>query len=227
MKKFILLTIIMLCVNCVSESQQNGLDKVALLYNATTSYTKGFKTLNGKKNTYFTIKVSNSKMIDSLNSVTTCPNIALMLFDAFTNKEKKAYTYIHVDLKSKKDTTSFKYEPKMLETGLEQVKLFTQFSNNLLNQNYKGMVNQIDPKFIVDDLEILLKNYFDILITKHGAIKKYTRTGFGSVNLKNGKKLYRFSGYLNFNDGYNRFYFVNVPTQINNKKIQGYDFLNK
>lgn len=228
MKPTILILIIVFLTSCISDTQQQGLNEVSALYHAKTSYSKGFNKSAGQKTIkHFNIDVSDSEMIDSLNAVTTCPNIALIVYKNFTEKEKKTYTHIHVELETKKDTVAFNYEPKVLENGLQQVSMFTEFSENLLAKNYNGMIKQINTELIIKDLEIKLKNYFDILIKQHGDIKKYIRTGFGSVNLKNGEKLFRFSGYLTFNDGYNRFYFVNVSMDTKNKKIQGYDFLNK
>lgn len=226
MKPYLLLLITILLTSCISDTQQTGLDEISKHYNAKTSYSKGYNKTAGEETIKsFKIKISNSKMLDSLNPITTCPNIALMLYSKLTLEEQSAYTHIQVALKNKEGDFSFNYEPKTLDIGLDQVDIFTAFSDNLMTQNYKGMATQVDPKLMIKDLDKKIKNYFDILITEHGKIKKYTRIGFGSVNPKNGEKLFRFIGYLTFNDDYNRGYFVDVPMQIENNYIQGYDFV--
>jgi hypothetical protein len=225
MRFFIILLIGLFFIGCISDSQQEGLDHVGAFYNATTSYSKSFKTSTGEgSKNIFSIKVSNSQMIDSLNEVVTSPNIALMLFDNFTEKEKKAYTYVDVELiKNNSDTISMQYSPKALALALDQLSIYNDFSDKLVSKDYKGIVNMIEPKYVIKDLDSLIENYINILTNKHGKITSYMRTGFGVVNLKNGEKLLRYIGYLKFGDGYYRSYFINVPTQVDNDYIQGYD----
>jgi hypothetical protein len=227
MKKIsiLLLITLILCVSCVSKTQQKGLDEVASLYKTETGFGKGFYTKDGKKYNYFEAVVANNKLIDSLGSDTTCPNMALILFNRFTDKEKKVYDYIRIKLKNKKDTLTFNYTPEVLTRGLVQAKIFDEFSKNLVNRDFNAIEKMVDTKYISAGFGKSLQEYFTAINSYHGNPKSYTRTNFGIAPQKNGERFFNYLGTLNYNDGYKKIYFINVPLKTNDKKIKGYNFL--
>jgi hypothetical protein len=209
----------------VSKTQQKGLDEIADLYNAETGFSKGFYTKDGKKYNYFEAVVSNGKNIKKSEIETIAPNIALILFNHFTDKEKKAYDYIKVKVQDEKDTLVYRYKPKILTTSLEQAKVFDDFSNHLLKGDFKAIEKMVDPKYISAGFGKSLQKYFKAINSTHGKPKSYTRTHFGTATQKNGEVFFNYYGYLAYPDGYKKYYFINVPMQVKDKKIKGYKFL--
>ena len=225
MKSLFILLIAIFLVGCVSENQQKGLDDIAYHYDAETSYTKSYKNSAGsKKTTTFNVNVSNSKMLDTLRADITTSNIALMMFDSFTEDEKKDYTYLNVTLiKKAKDTVSYNFFPEVLNVGLDQVSIFIDFSEKLLAKDYKGIFNNIDPTIIESDTFSLFTNYLDQLTNDYGDITAYKRYGFGILKQKTGEELLGYSGILTFNNGFTKTYYIITSKQKDNNYVLGYN----
>ncbi len=224
MKKIIIIVSISFLISCVSESQQNGLDNIAKHYNATTAFSKGFYTKKNKTINYFTITVSNSKMIDTLRADVTLSNIAMMLLDSFTDEEQEKYDFIKVTYISKAgDTLNYKYPPKILKQGLDQVTIFTDFSDKVVIGNYIDAALMLDPKFQKKNTAVQFKNYMNMLTKKHGKITGYKRLGFGALSEK-GMDLFQFDGFLTFADSYKRPYVITLTKDVKNNYVMGYNF---
>ena len=226
MKSIIFLLIAIFMVGCASESQQKGLDEIAAYYDANTSFSKNYSNSVGtKKITTFNIKITDSKMLDSLRADITCSNIALMLFDSFTEEEKKDYNYINVELiKKGNDTLSYSYNPEILNIGIDQVSIFTDFSEKLLAKDYKGVFNNIEPSLIQSNSLLQFTNYQTQFVNEHGNITAYKRYGFGVIKKEDGTQVLSFSGFLTFNDGFVKPYYMTVSKQIDNNYVLGYSF---
>lgn len=211
-------------LGCASESQQKGLDQIGEQYKTKASFSKGFQTNAGKSFSRFNVKVSGSPMLDTLRHEVTASNIALMLYDSFTDDEKDDYDYIHVELKkdSLQDSFEATFDPKLLSDGLNQVAIFTNFSDNLLHGNYEAIAANVDPKFQSSQLANNLKSFMNNLHATHGNLVSYKRIGFGIVTSANNKKLFHYSGHLHFSDGYIRPYFVRTSKNIDEDYISGY-----
>ncbi|UZR94924.1 hypothetical protein [Chondrinema litorale] len=207
--------------SCVSENEQKGLDKIANHYNVKTSYTKGFKTNAGEKNTIFTIKVGDSEMIDTMQHALVSSNIALMLYESFTPEERSEYSYLEVkfDKDSAKEDGSF-YEPALLADGLDQAVIFSNFSDNLLTKNYEAIVNNLKPEYKSPQLANNLSNFMANLSNQHGEVIDYKRVGFG---ISNGGSLFHYSGHLKFRDGFVKSYFLTASKQPSEDYIMGYN----
>lgn len=211
-------------ISCASESQQKGLDSIAKHYDATTAFSKGFYTKNNKTTNYFTITISNSKMLDTLRSDVTLSHIAMMLLDSFTDEEQDKYDFIKVAyINEAGDTLNYKFPPKVLKQGLDQVAVFTNFSEKVAKGNYTGAALMLDPKLLEKNTTVQFKNYMDLLTKKHGKITGYKRLGFGALS-ENGMDLFQFDGFLTFEDSYKRPYIITLPKDITNDYVMGYNF---
>ncbi len=201
------------------------MDRIAEHYGAKTAFSKGFQTNNGVTRNDFTITVSDSKMLDSLRQDITGPNIALMMYGSLEPDERIKYDIIRVEfaMPSAQEPKTYGYEREMLEPALDQSSIYHNFSDNLLNGDYKGISDAVVPKFRTPGLRDNLSKFIENLEKLHGKLKGYKRTGFGFYNLSDGRKLYHFTGYLNFADGHGQEYYVTVSTDTDDDYIQGFD----
>lgn len=220
MKKYISILLISAMISCASENQQKGLDLIAKHYQTEVSFSKGFATNAGKSSARFNIKVANSPMLDTLRQDVTASNIALMLYESFTEDEKDDYDFIHVELK--KDTLKALYDVKRLSKALDQAAIFTNFSDDILNENYEAIVKNIKPEYQNPELASNLRSYVKRLRDVHGAVVAYKRVGFGIYTKPNNERLFHYSGHLEFVDGYIRPYELNTSMKIDDDYIAGY-----
>ena len=226
MRRIILCITILIGYGCASETQRKGLDIIADHYEATTAFSKGFNTNAGKTTTMFTIKVSNSKMIDTLRPDITASNIALMLYETFTEEERESYNEIQVALvkDSLKEAETSRYDPSVLADALDQSAIFRSFSDNLINKDLGSIAENMAPQYKTDKLLPNLTNYMTALVNTHGKLEGYKRTGFGILSLPDNRKLFFYSGYLIFEDGVYRGYNVQTSQNMDNNYLMGFKF---
>ena len=82
----------------------------------------------------------------------------------------------------------------------------------------------VDPKYIPEGFDKPIREYYNAIISSHGKPTSYVRTHFGTATQKNGEVFFNYLGYLAFPDGYKKYYFLNIPMQVKDKKIKGYTF---
>ncbi|MEX0287909.1 MAG: hypothetical protein AB3N14_02270, partial [Flavobacteriaceae bacterium] len=156
----------------------------------------------------------------------TASNIALMLYESFDEDEKKAYDDIIVEIT--RDTISksekSRYDPAMLKVGLDQAAIFTNFSDNFLNQEFDAIAKNMAPKYQTSVLASNLSDYWKSLIVQHGRIIGYKRTGFGTYTTADNQKLLYYSGVLDFKDGSKRGYSIQTSRNIDNNYLMGFKF---
>lgn len=223
MKKYSIVIALMV-ISCASENQQKGLDLIAKHYHTETSFSKGFETNAGKSSSRFNIKVSNSPMLDTLRQDITASNIALMLYESFTEDERDDYDFINVELMqdSLQDPVKALYDIKELSSALDQVAIFTNFSENLLQKNYNSIAQNIADRYQNPKLAGNLEVFMNGLHKAHGNLIEYKRIGFGIYTKPNNEKLFHYSGHLKFVDGYIRPYMLTTSMKVNNDYIEGY-----
>ncbi|KQC30881.1 hypothetical protein [Flagellimonas eckloniae] len=224
MKTHITLILTLAMISCASENQQKGLDLIAKHYHTETSFSKGFKTNAGKTTSRFNIKVSNSPMLDTLRQDITASNIALMLYESFTEDEKDDYDFINVELQKDSLEESHKalYDIQQLSRALDQAAIFTNFSENLLQKNYNGIVQNIADRYQNPKLAGNLEAFMNGLYKAHGNLIEYKRIGFGIYTKPNNEKLFHYSGHLKFADGYIRPFILTTSMNVSNDYIEGY-----
>jgi len=224
MKTFLTIFALSFLFACATETQQKGLDEIANHYKASTSFSKGFQTINNKTVSNFKVQLSDSEMLDSLKPGVTLSNVALILFKNFTVEERKKYDYFYIEhIKKNSDTINYTFTPNSLYAGLIQSKFFTDFSNKLLTKEYKRAAKMLDPIYYQEESESNFANYITNLTNKHGEIMKYKRTGFGVIEPNKGRLMYTFNGFLTFADGYQRNYFITTSQQTENQYLLGYN----
>lgn len=225
MRSILFIITIGLCMACASETEQKSLDKVAEIYDATTSYSKGFNSSMGQETVRkFTAKVSGSKLIDSLNPNVTSGNIALIVFDGFTEDEKTKYQTVDVELvNSKGDTLDYSYAVDILSKLHKKSEVFHTFSSSLIERK----ASQIDairnqehiPPPIGDQLVARMSEYSD----DFGTLIAYEPFGIAEVSDAEGAA-YQFQSYLVFSSGKKIPYLVVVDIVPGKDKLDGFKF---
>ncbi len=213
----------MFIFGCASETQQKSLEKISEVYETKTSYSKGVvKNAGNPTISYFKVTVTSSPVIEKLVPEVASTNIALMVFEDLTDKEKQKLTHIDVEIVSS-DGSSEKnlrrYSLLELENPKIQSEIFSQFSQKLIAQEYEEMIQLIDPQFQREDDASVIKNHIDKLIAKNGKITGFRRTGLGMRILENNEKRYEFIGLLVFENGVTGNYLVQTYLEASNKTI--------
>ncbi len=202
MKPLLLFFATLLLIGCASENEQKGLDKIAELYNAKTSYSKDLSSSAGKKTIrQFNVKVSESKLIDSLQPTVTSANIALLVFENMSKEEKNKYTAIDVELvNSKKDTAGYTYPIKVLEGLSPKAKTFRTFSESIVNGNFNTIESIKNKKHIPQAIAKGLKINIESKEKKYGKVKNYQPFGIAEMKDEFGT-IIQFQGFFNFSNG--------------------------
>ncbi|HHC79116.1 MAG TPA: hypothetical protein ENK46_04480 [Flavobacteriia bacterium] len=223
MKTIYIILASLLLISCASENEKKGLDEVAALYNATASYSKGISSAVGKKTIKrFNIKLSDSKLLDSLPITESAANIALTVFKNFDKKEKNNYTELHVEfINSKNDTLAYSFPVRLLQRLLPKIKAYTIFSESIMSGDFERIDNYKNSDYIGVSVVESLKKYTTELTERYGDIVDYQP--YGLVEVKDGKKsLARFLGFFNFSNGKQVAYSVTVDMPEGKEKIAGY-----
>ena len=84
---FILPILGLLLISCNTDNQNATLDKIAENYEASVSSSREFQMNDENNESYeaFKIKLTNSKMLDTLRPDLVSPSVAMMLLDGFTS----------------------------------------------------------------------------------------------------------------------------------------------
>ena len=217
---------VLLLGSCASKNQKEALDEVARVYSAKTDFSKGFNKNAGQPAVnYFKIKVSGSPIIDSMEANKAAANIALMLYDKFTEAERKDYTYIEVEIV--KNDPAQKGANRIFPIGDlaapdQQVGLFKSFSNDILNQDYNAAASLIDSPYRKPASAGQIKDYITKFVKKEGKINTYKRTGFTLGTTDDGKRYYIFSGFFIFENNKHLNYYVETYDDVHNRYL--FDF---
>lgn len=222
MKTLILLLLsVTLLSSCASENQQKALDEVAKTYNATTGFTKGFSN----DITYFRITVADSDIIDDAQVVSAASNIALMVYDNFTEEERKDYTHIEVEISKKSnpnDKITRNYEVSTLVAPNKQAKIFDNFSNAVKSGDFQLMASLIDPQYRKAEDAETIKTYIQKFIDDNGKIIEFRRTGYGLRVFDNNTTNYEFTGIFVFENNKHLNYNVQTYDDVNSQYIYGF-----
>lgn len=222
MKTLILLLLsATLLSSCASENQQKALDEVAKTYNATTGFTKGFNN----DITYFRITVADSDVINDAEVVSAASNIALIVYDHFTEEEKKDYTHIEVEISKKSnpdDKMTRNYEVSTLVAPTKQAKIFDNFSNAVKSGDFQLMASLIDPQYRKADDAETIKSYIQKFIDENGKITEFRRTGYGLRVFDNNTTNYEFTGFFVFENNKHLSYNLQTYDDINSQYIYGF-----
>lgn len=225
MKTIFCCLLVVLCVGCASENQQNAMDKIAARYGATVTYTKSLnKTANASGQSAFNIIVKNSKMLDTLSTGQTSTNIASMFFGGLPKEEQAACEVITVEIINSASGKSekFKYDGHIVQTCYDQAKIFHGFSQALLAKDFDDIAEAMLPEYYTPTLADGIANYMVNLTDAHGTLQNYKLTGIGVITAKDNTRHYQYSGFMTFKDGYHRPYFVNGSVHSEDDEITGF-----
>jgi len=224
MKSHIIIALLLLIfVGCVSENEQKGLDSIANLYDAQTSFSKSFNNSVGvKARKTFNVKVSGSKRIDTLEPTVTTANIAMLMYESFTQKEKGNYTHIDVELiNSKNDTASYYYPVEVLNKISAKSKSYHDFSQGLVDHDFEKVDNLKDVNEIPNPIAKGLENKISAMEERLGKLKGYESFGVAEATDEKGT-IFQFQGYLIFSNEVRKPYFTVTDATEGKDKLIGF-----
>lgn len=223
MKTLIKLLIVLLFVGCASETEQKGLDQIADLYDAKTSYSKGFSSAVGTETIrQFDVKVSESKLIDSLPPTVTTANIAMLVYESLTEDEKSKYDQIYVQLVNLKlDTASYTYPTQVLDNLSEKAKVYKRFSESLVSGDYEIVDEIKDHKLMPTALSDGLKANMLAREKALGSLIAYEPFGIAEMTIED-EKIYQYQGFFVFRNGAKVPYTVMVNIADGKNDMEGF-----
>lgn len=224
MKSHMIIALLALvAVGCVSENEQQGLDKIADLYQAKTSYSKSFDSNAGIKTmSKFNVKVSESERIDTLQPTVSTANIAMLMYESFTDSEKGDYTHIDVELISRKnDTAAYFYPIDVLKDLSTKSNSYKVFSESLVDGKFATVDEITDPKEIPNSIADGLKAKIKQMESRFGKLHGYESFGIAEISDEDGKA-YQYQGYLVFGNGVRKPYFTVADAAKENDKLIGF-----
>lgn len=221
--RLIILFLGFLLFGCASETQQNGLDEVAKLYDAKVTFSKGFHTSSGRKTIKkFNVKISNSKAYNNISIGEKTSNIAFTVFKNFNDKEKDTYSFINTEfIKSNQDTVKNSYATSLLKMVLQKSKSFMVFSEAINNKKFEEIENFKNRKYLTQNVEDVLKKHISKLNQLFGEITSYDLVGLSEVT-EGDKTFIRYTGYFKFSRGKKIKYFVSSDIETGEGEIFGF-----
>jgi hypothetical protein len=226
MKNLLLILLGFLLVGCASETEQKSMDEVASIYDAKTAYSKGIKrTVGTPTEKTFTITVSESKLIDSLNPNVSSANIGMLVYKALTEEEKRKYTHINVNmLNLKKDSAKYRYTTASFARLIPKFKTFSAVSTALVDKEYKALNDLKDAKEIPNDVSEFAEKKIAFLEQEYGKLKRFYSFGIGEASDEIGT-IYQFQGFMEFQN--KRIpYIVVTDADPENDKMIGFNIFN-
>ncbi len=215
--------IALLLTACASDTEQKGLDYIAQIYDGNASYSKSVETNLGQETMKkFNVKLSGSKMIDSLKPTVSTANIALLMYQSFTPEEQKNYTHIDVELvNAKNDTVSYYYPTEVMQ-GIDKKALsFHRFSESLIEGDYRKLDILTDKSHIPGSIAKAMQAEIEKYEKVYGNLLSYEPFGLAEEKHPKGA-FYQFQGNLQFEDGTKVPYFVVVLTAPDNNQVVGF-----
>ncbi len=224
MKLFFKIALISLILtSCASENEQKGLDEIARIYNAKVSFSKGFNSSVGKKTIKrFNIKVSESKMLDTLPFAETSSNITLTAYNNFNEDEKNNYTDLYVEfINSNNDTLKYNYPVVLLELLSKKQKAFTVFSEGIKNKSFEQIEEIKNKEEMPNNISDYLKNYTKVLNETYRNIIDYKPTAIATIKMKN-RTMVQYVGYFVFSSGKYLKYAINIDMAEGKDEMVGF-----
>lgn len=223
MKKAIIISFAALCFACASETEQKSLDRIADIYDGKTSYSKSFNSSTGKETIRsFKAKISESKLIDSLNPNVTSANIAVLVYDGFAEEEQDKYTGVDVEMiNMAKDTASYTYPIDVVKKVHGKSLIFKSFSESLIDGDAKTIDEMRSLESIPEAVGGKVLNSITNLKNKYGSLIGYDPFGIAEISDAQGTA-YQFQSYLIFSSGKKVPYIVIVDTNPEKNKIEGF-----
>ena len=212
-------------ISCVSENEQKGLDEIADIYHAKVTFSKGFHTKTNQKTIkHFNINVSDCKMMDTMNFRHASANMARIAYHNFTEKEKKKYDKVIVQLIKDKDSAKYSFNRDLLSLVDKKANTVIAFSESLLQHDFPKLDKLIDKEYIkTSNFGLKMKKYISILENERGKITSYQLYKIGTTSAKNiNLKMIRYVGEFQFSKGKKAAYFVNINTTEGKDKVVGY-----
>lgn len=226
MKSFLLSLAVVLFVACASETEQQSLDNVADIYNATVSYSKGFNNTGTEAEKSFNVKVSGSALIDSLQPTVTTANIAMLVYEGLTTDEQKNYTKIDVELvNAKNDTVAYFYTMDGLKELSHKSANFKEFSESVVSGNYKRIDEIQDENDLKEPMSELINKKIQFLEQEYGSLKGYKPFGIGELSNAAGETAYQYQGFFIFAKK-DIPYIINIDAAPKRDKLVGIRFFN-
>ena len=225
MKYLLLFFASLLLFSCASDTEQKSLDAIAAIYEGKTSFSKGFNSNTEDKTIRnFKIIVQESALIDSVPPNNTSANIALMVYDGFSNSEKEKYDVIKVELLNlEKDTAFYNFTMPVLKGLSKKSETFKKVSESIVDGDFETIDELKYERAIPEPIGLKMKENFKNKEEKYGALLRYEPIGI--LRDKNGPgAIYRFNGQFIF-EKEKAPYLVVVEVDEANDKFIGFNVL--
>lgn len=191
MKKSLLYLLLFLSFSCskigMSETQQQGIDKVLEFYGGICHRSLVSKNENGIKTSYFQLDISNSELLNKYSEDLEphAGNIAYLFYSNLNDDEKKSYNEIRVIIildDDKKVGYQFPVnelkEIEILKTKVNKINSYIQ------NQDFKSLTKEYSSKFKITESDFREK--FNDLNARFGNVLRVQFQGF---TFKTGKEM--------------------------------------
>ena len=185
MKKIIVIVLIGILAACnnsvlITDTEVDAVQSVLDFYGGICNRHKGFETKDGEKQTYFTLEMSESRLLDNYSEILEMPasNIAF-LFYSNLNSEKDNYTHVKVKINlSNGESYEYKYSVVDLNEILRLTPILQEASNYIKAQNYQELLSLFETDIASTISPSMLKNYcepYDSIygLTKHTQFQGY------------------------------------------------------
>jgi len=163
----------------VTKTEEQAVAVVLDYYGGVCNRSKGFNIENGKKETYFELDISRSKLMEQYADLLEMPvsNIAYMFYKNL-GKEKSNYTHVRVKV-TLRDGRSHQdeYSTKTLEEFGKFENLFYEASNQLRKLEYDDFIAHFDT-VNYPELESNIKSIYSKIDSAYSPSKNSELTGF-------------------------------------------------
>ena len=164
----------------VTDNEAAGSMKVVEFYGGKCERSKGFNTGTDENETYFTLALSESDLVNSYAEMLELPasNVAYLFFNEL-KEEQANYTHVNVELSVPNQLTQeFEFSAKDLKEICQFVPRFDQISKHLKDKEYQEVLGS----FSKGDQEILSPSEIDSSCTQvdsaYGEIQETQFQGF-------------------------------------------------
>lgn len=177
----LLIGVLSACNNVgVTETEAQAVQSVLEFYGGVCNRYKGFKSENGKTDTYFTLDMSESELIESYSNLLKLPasNIAY-LFYSNLDDEQDNYTHVKVKINlSNGRSREFSYKAEDLKEIENLIPVLQIASEKIKSQDYKGLLSQFDKDIASTLSADQMKTYCTYYDSAYGKIDMTQFQGF-------------------------------------------------
>lgn len=158
--------------------QKNVLKKIGEFYGGDVTASSGFNNINTTRTNHFTVKISNSDLINNApkNVTFSAGNIAYLSYSNLESKKAEYDLFNVVIALNTNETRSFTFTKDQLIQNEQIIKVLDNFNSFIIRKNYQDLLSISNTKFI--NSEQVYSDIFNKLYIDFGDIKQIQYQGF-------------------------------------------------